>query len=192
MRNRWFAGLLGIGTSALLLGCGTGPADTGSSQSEPAEAAHDHSAQGPHGGDVIVLGEEEYHAELTHDEATHTVAVYLLDSTGKEPVSSEQGSITLQVFKDGDFVDYALKATGDDGAFSATDEQLCDLLLHAEEVKGRLHATIAGKEYVGTIEHAAHDHGDDDHADDDHGTEHTEDDGHDHGTQEADGHDTPQ
>ena len=187
MRNRLFAGLLGIGTSALLLGCGTEPADTGSSQSESAEAAHDHSAPGPHGGDMIVLGEEEYHAELTHDEATHTVAVYLLDSTGKEPVSSEQGSITLQVFKDGDFVDYALKATGDDGAFSTTDEQLCDLLLHSEEVKGRLHATIAGKEYVGTIELAAHDH-----AEHDQGTEHTEHDDHDHEGQEDAGHDTPQ
>jgi hypothetical protein len=187
MRNRWFAGFLGMGTCALLLGCGAGPADTDGSQSGSAEAAHDHatehdhSAQGPHGGHVIVLGEEEYHAELTHDEATHTVTIYLLDSTGKKPVSSEQGSITVHVFKDGEFADYPLEATGDDGAFSTIDEQLCDLLLHAEEVKGRLHVTIAGKEYVGTIEHAAHDH--DDHADHDHdhGTEHAEHDDHDHG-----------
>lgn len=186
-----------MGTCALLLGCGTGPADTGGSRSGSADTAqdhateHDHSAQGPHGGHMIVLGEEEYHAELTHDEATHTVAIHLLDSTGKEPVSSEQGSITLQVFKDGEFADYPLQAAGDDGAFSTIDEQLCDLLLHAEEIKGRLRATIAGTEYVGTIEYAAHDHADDDHEDHDNGTEQTEHDDHDHGVQEDDGHDTP-
>ena len=210
MRNLWLTGLLGMGTCALLLGCGTGPADTGSQGGSTDTAhdhatEHDHSAEGPHGGHMIVLGEEEYHAELAHDEAAHTVTVYLLDSTGKKPVASEQGAIRLQVFKDGEFADYSLAATGDDGAFSTADEQLCDLLLHAEAVKGRLHATIAGKEYVGTIEHTAHDHeghdhadddhtdhdhADEDHADHDHGTEHAEHDDHDHGMQEDGGHDT--
>ncbi len=207
MRNHWFAGLLGLGTCALLLGCGAKPADSGGDQGGATPAAHDHAAdhghdhaaEGPHGGHLIVLGEEEYHAELTHDEATHTVAVYLLDSSGKEPVSSEQEALTLQVFEGGDFVDYAIKATGDDGAFSTTDEKLCDLLLHAEVVKGRIHATIGGKEYVGTIEHAAHahdhagpaEHEGHDHADHDHETGHADEAEHSHGDSEPHSHDAP-
>ncbi len=184
MRNHWFAGLLGLGTCALLLGCGAKPADSGGDQGGATPAAHDHAAdhghdhaaEGPHGGHVIVLGEEEYRAELTHDEATHTVAVYLLDSSVKEPVASDQEAITLQIFEGGDFVDHALKPTDENGAFSTTDEKLCDLLLHSEEFKARLHATIAGKEYVGTVELTAHAHA---HAGHDHAA-------HDHGTGQAD------
>ncbi len=180
MPFRFLVGLVGLGTCMLLLGCGVEPADTSSSNNTPSDAAHDHdhTALGPHGGDLIVLGEEEYHAELTHDEASHTVAVYLLDAAAKEVVSSGPAEITLQIFEDGDFADHALRASGDDGTFAVVDESLCDILLHSEDVKGRVHATIAGKEYVGIIEHAAHDH-------DGHDQE-GDGDGHDH---EGDGHD---
>jgi hypothetical protein len=163
----------------LLLGCGTGPAET-SRTSESAQdhaTEHDHAAEGPHGGHLIVLGEEEYHAELTHDEASQTVAIYLLDAAAKEALSSGPAEITLQIFKDGDFTDYALKASGDDGMFVVVDEPLCAFLLHTEEVKGRIRATIAGKEYVGIIEHAAHDHAG---HDEELGREDTDHEGHDH------------
>jgi hypothetical protein len=196
MSTRWFVGLLAVGTCLTLLGCGASPAGSVDSQIGPAQVlddhadAHDHDAPGPHGGHLIVLGEEEFHAELTHDEASHTVSIYLLDSTGKEPVSSEQESITLQVFKDGDFIEYVLKATGNDGVFSAVDEQLRHLLLH--DVKGRLHATIAGKEYVGMVELASHEHAEHSHEHSGHGHEreseaHGED-GHEH-EKEASAHD---
>jgi len=181
MPFRFLIGLVGLGACMLLLGCGAGPADTTVSNDTPSDAAHDHdhTALGPHGGHLIVLGEEEYHAELTHDEASHTVAVYLLDGAAKEVVSSGPAEITLQIFEDGEFADHALKASGDDGMFAVVDEPLCDLLLHAEEVKGRVHAAIAGKEYVGIIELDAHDHEGDDHDAEDSGHDHEGDD-HDH------------
>ena len=189
---RFATGLLGVGSCMLFLGCGAGPSDTSHSTSESAAhdehaEAHDHSALGPNGGHLIVLGEEEYHAELTHDEASHTVAVYLLDAAAKEALPSGPAEITLQVFEDGDFADHVLKSSDEDGRFTVVDEALCDLLLHAAEVKGRIHAEIGGKEYVGVVEHAAHDHTGHDHdaegSDDAHG-------GHDHGAEgSGDGHD---
>jgi hypothetical protein len=113
------------------------------------EGAHDHDALGPHGGHVVVLGEEEYHAELTHDEVSHNVAVYLLDGEVKEPVSSGPAEVVLQVFQDGDFVDYTLAASGEPGGYSLASEALCDLLAHSDAMKGRIRAQIGGKEYVG-------------------------------------------
>lgn len=170
---------LGLG----IAGCGSGsseapaPTDAGApvaseTQHDHDEAggeheAHDHASEGPHGGDLIVLGDEEYHAELLHDEATHTVAVHLLDAAGKEPVSSSQATITLQLFQNGQFVDHTLKAkdAGPAGAseYVLTDERVADTLLHGENVQGRLRVTIDGKEYIGTIKHEAHDHEGHDH-----------------------------
>lgn len=172
MKFRFFAALLGLSSCMLLLGCGAGATDTSSTSDAVHDHAteHSHATEGPHGGHLIVLGEEEYHAELTHDEATHMVAVYLLDATAKETLSSGPAEITLQIFKDGDFVDYVLKASEDAGGFAVVDEPLCDFLLHAESVKGRVQAAIAGKQYVGIIELAGHDEHDHD----------TEGSGHDH------------
>ena len=60
--------------------------------------------------------------------------------------------------------------------YALVDEPLCHLLLHAE-LKGRVHAAIAGEEYVGIIELTAHDH-----------DAHDED-AHDHDGDDHDGHD---
>ncbi len=145
-------------------------AETGHDHGEEAgeHAGHDHATQGPHGGDLIVLGDEEYHAELLHDEATHTVEVHLLDAAGKEHVPIPEGTITLQLFQNGQFVDYTLtaKQPAPAGAseFVLTDEELADTLLHGAHVQGRLRVTIGGQEYIGRIEHQPRDHDGHDHA----------------------------
>ena len=66
--------------------------------------AHDHSTEGPHGGHLVELGNEEYHAELLHDEAAHSVTVHLLDAAGKQPVAVPLPEVTLQLLRDGQFV----------------------------------------------------------------------------------------
>ena len=40
------------------------PADE---KAEHDHAGHDHAHVGPHGGDIVELGDENYHAELAHD-----------------------------------------------------------------------------------------------------------------------------
>ena len=126
---------------------------------------HVHASEGPHGGQLIELGNEEYYAELLHDEQTHTVTVHLLDAAGKQPVSVSQPEITMQLFQDGRFVSHALKAvreqgdaTGTASEFQIVDEALCDALSHGDEIRGRLQVTVNETQYTGTIEHSGHDH----------------------------------
>ncbi len=178
-------GLLGIGLCVFVFGCGpggggdtpngNGPNGNGQENGGAESHAHDHSEEGPHGGHLIELGEEEYHAELLHDEATHTVTVHILDTTGKENVAIDQTGIVLQVFQGGNFETHTLAAVGGadtSSEFSIADEELCDWLLHSEELKGRVNVTIDGKDYVGMIDHHGHDHT-----------------GHAHGASGVDGHD---
>ena len=178
MFYRLVAGLLTAAICIVLAGCKPGPAKPGGDTKESAanshnhesDQDHDHLALGPHKGHVIVLGDEEYHAELTHEEATNTVAVYLLDASATEPLTEGPSEVTLQVFKDGEFVNHVLNRTDTTGMYAVTDEALCDFLLHAAEVKGRIRAEIGGKPYVGVVEHAPHDHSG--HEAHDHGSEH--------------------
>ncbi len=166
------------------------------------EAGHEHPTEGPHGGHLIELGNEEYHAELLHDEDTHAVTIHLLDGPAKQTVSVPLDEITVQLFQDGQFVKYTLKAVPGQGdaagaasQFDLVDAALCDALCQ-DEMSGRLQVTIDGKPYTGTIEHDSHeghDHDDghdhdgdgDDHDGDGHEGHEGDHEGHDH----DDGHD---
>ena len=53
------------------------PAATGEQHVEGDGHDHGHASEGPHHGHLIELGEEEYHAELTHDDATGKVRLFL-------------------------------------------------------------------------------------------------------------------
>jgi len=172
MRNV-FAYLCVTAVSLSLAGCGSSSTETPSERIEGTppplaseadhgdDAVHAHPSEGPHGGHLIELGNEEYHAELLHDENTHTVTIHLLDGAGKQPVAVPLPEVTVQLHQDGQFVKYALKAVqGEGGAasqFEAVDAALCDALCHEDELRGRLQLTIQGKPYTGAIEHSSHD-----------------------------------
>jgi hypothetical protein len=177
MLNKRFVGLIGVAACAFLIGCNRGTSGNGSPSDQDdekahapaAEPGHEHPAEGPHGGHLIELGPQQYHAELLHDEAAHTVTIHLLDASGKEAVSADEPHITLQLFKNGQYVDYTLKAAEGASEFTLVDEGLCDTLLHDQQVRGRLHVTIGGTQHTGIIEHQAHEHEGDEQAEhDDH------------------------
>jgi hypothetical protein len=184
--------------SVFLVGCGSDaaqpPTGPGTEHEHVADAGHDHGdhvhlTEGPHGGHLIELGNEAYRAELLHGDSAHTVTIHLLDAAAEQAVPVSQNEITLQLFRDGQFVDYTLKAveqeadaTGSASQFEITDAELCETLCSEEEVRGRLHVTIDGTPLTGIIEHGAHcDH---EHGDHDHGHE-----GHDHGDHDHESHD---
>ncbi len=140
------------------------------------EASGGYPTEGPHGGHLIELGDEEYHAELLHDENTHCVTIHLLDGAGKEAVAAPLQEITLQLARDGEFVQYVLKAVpsqdgiaGAASQFAIVDDVLCDALGHEDELLGRLQVTLDGQPYTGTIQHSSHDaHQGHDHAEEGH------------------------
>ena len=112
---------------------------------------------------MIELGEEEYHAELTHDEATKTVTVYLLDKEAKGAVAIGDAEIVLNLVADGQPTQVKLAASPQEGdaagqssRFSITDEKVLEML-EGPKTTGRLNVTINGKAYLGTVEH--HEHG---------------------------------
>jgi hypothetical protein len=171
--------------AALLILSATGFSGCGQKAAAPApgaeEHAHDHEEhghdeEGPHGGHIIELGHDEYHAELTHDEEANLVGVYFLagDAKTSKPISAE--SVIINVSADREPTTYTLAASPLEGEtadqpsyFELVSEPLNTVVSgksEAAKATARLNVTIDGKPYVGLIETEAHDH------DHDHGHDH--------------------
>lgn len=129
----------------------------------PPGSGHAHPSEGPHHGSLIELGNEEYHAELVHDEEAGSVTIYILDGSAKKAVAIEAQEITINLKHDGKPAQFKLNASPDandpDGKssrFVSEDKQLAGAL-DAEGADARLVLKIEGKSYNGSLEHS-HDH----------------------------------
>lgn len=156
-------------------GCTGDSASTGPETSPPPDtvdthAGHDHAhpSEGPHHGDLIELGNEEYHAELLHDDETGKVTIYVLDGAAKTQVPIDATEITINAKHDGTPEQFSLTAApdtsdpaGKSSRFVSEDKELA-AHLDEEGADPRLVLTINGKSYRGEITHS-HDH-DHDHA----------------------------
>lgn len=130
---------------------------------------HDHPTTGPHGGSLIELGAEEYHAELVHDEKAGTISIYLLDAAAKNAVAIEAAELLVNLKHDGKGEQFKLTAlpdtsdsAGKSSRFASSDGELVGDLDH-EHAEAELVAEINGKQYRGAIEHH-HGHAEGDHA----------------------------
>jgi hypothetical protein len=123
---------------------------------------HDHPDKGPHGGMLVELGNEEYHAEVVHDDAAHKVTVYILDGKAKGAVPVAEKEVKINVVADGKPAQFVLpavplegEADGKSSRFELVDESLVEAH-DAEGADARLKLNINGTPYEGKI--AAHDH----------------------------------
>jgi hypothetical protein len=180
---------------------GCGPGDTEPADDAPvtvegtppplagASDEHEHPTEGPHGGHLYEIGNEQYHAEMLHDEGTHKVTVHLLDSTGKQAVSTTETELALLLFRDPQYVTYTLQAVGagDAGAsqFELVSEELCELLDHDKKIQGRMQVTIGDESFTVMIEHNPHEHAGHGH---DEGAGHDQDEAGHHDDGDGDGH----
>jgi len=161
-----------------LVGCG------GQSAAPVADAGHDdheHSA-GPHGGDILELG--EYHGELVHDDAAGTVTVYILDGAAAETVPIDGKEAVINITREGLGKQFTLAASPLEGEpegwssrFVSTEAELAKEL-DGEGTAAVFAVSINGEQHRAMVEHKhdhdhghGHDHGDADHADEDHATE---------------------
>lgn len=153
-------------TALLLSGCGdsSNPGSPISSPSPTAESeeGHEHPTEGPHHGDLVELGNEEYHVEIVHGDGGE-VTVYVLDSGAKKPVPIDAAEITINLSHKGEAEQFKLQASPEAGdpegyssRFTLKDEHLAEDL-DAEDATAKLVITINGKQYTGKIEHD-HDH----------------------------------
>ncbi len=128
----------------------------------PAPAPHAHPDHGPHNGDLIELGNEEYHLELVHDVKAGTVAFYLLDSTAKKMLAIPAKEILVNVKVAGKGKQYKIppfpQANDPKDNFSAygtKDKELIDTL-EKHGIEAFVVIEIAGKQYRGKVEHHHH------------------------------------
>jgi hypothetical protein len=128
------------------------------------EEGHGHAEVGPHQGQLIELGKEEYHGEMLHDDAAHKITIYLLDGEAKQSVPIGDKELTLNLAVDGKPSQYKLPAVpqagdpaGQTSRYELVDQALCDAL-DDPKCKGRFNVTIDGKPFSGEITHHDHDH----------------------------------
>lgn len=156
-------GALGVALSTLVAFVGCEKPTAAPSKDKAGTSSHDHhdhGEEGPHHGHLIELGEEEFHAELVHDDAGGKVIIYLLDSKAKDPVAADSEEVVLSVVVEQQPKEFILKAT--DAAkrdqFESKEPELVANLDHDKDAKGRLQVTINKKPFTGIIEHEAHSH----------------------------------
>lgn len=146
--------------SLIMIGCSekspTPTAEKGHEEAGHEDHAHEHATVGPHGGDIVELGSEEYHAEIVHEgEAT----VYILDSSAKAPVAIDTADVTINISHDGKAEQFKLaaKPAAGDGAGKSSQFSLADPELVADLSEGhaevQLVVTINGTQFRGTLEH---------------------------------------
>ncbi|MEZ6087100.1 MAG: hypothetical protein R3C05_03520 [Pirellulaceae bacterium] len=133
--------------------------DGSSASHDHDEGEHLHPTEGPHGGELIELGNEEYHAELVHNEAEGSVTLYVLDGAAKVPVAIDAIEVTINAKHQGEPVQFKLAAnaetddpTGKSSRFVSTDAQLGDVL-DEEGADARLVLKINEKSYRGQVAH---------------------------------------
>lgn len=123
---------------------------------------HEHE-KGPHGGSLVELGDEEYHAEIVHDEKEEQVTIYILGADAKTAVGIDAKDIAVNSKVGGAGVQQKLKPapqkkdkSGLSSRFTSKSKELIELLDNPE-AGSVLRVSIKGKTYSGKIEH------DDDH-----------------------------
>ena len=172
MRRITLTALLSIGLISCGVGCPSSSSDfkkTSELKKAPPVHEHEHGAKGPHGGSVVELGAEEFHAEVLVDHDSHAVRVHML---GKDAKTAEAVGATDLTITPGGKPALTLKATplktdgdGKASVFELIDDDVVHALLDAKFIHGQLRITIVGKPYSGEVDYhldgAPHDHKDD-------------------------------
>jgi hypothetical protein len=161
MNLNWFALPCIVAVTLFVSGCGSN--DPAPPKAGPAGHT-DHPTDGPHKGHLIELGNDEFHAELTHDDASKTVTIYLLGADAKTAAMSADPELLLNLVVAGEPLQAKLAAAPLDGEaadkcsrYTLVDEKVLEALENPKTT-GRLNVTIAGKSYTGNVELGEHGH----------------------------------
>lgn len=127
---------------------------------------HGHGEKGPHGGGIVELGEEEFHAEIVVDHDDHKLIVYVLGKDAKTPEAVAGTEITMTPEGKDALTLKAAPQTGDAegkaSKFELVDDALVHALLDAGFLHGDLRITIGEKPFLGHVDYhldgGHHDH----------------------------------
>ncbi len=163
------AGLLGG-----VVGCDSGKSDyKKADEIKKAPAAHDehdhdHGAKGPHGGSLVELGAEQYHAEIVLDHDAHALRVFLLGPDAKTAASVAVTELAIAPEGKDAWTLKAVPQEGDGDGKSSRFELIDDAIVHdlldAKFLHGDLRITIGDTPFSGHIDmhldEVHHDHKD--------------------------------
>jgi hypothetical protein len=130
-----------------------------------AAAGHQHPTAGPHGGALLELGREEFHAELLFDEEHDQITICLLDSSAAKPVAIEVPFLRINVkagnkprqYKLTPIYAEGLEPVGATDCYAIVSPQLIRDL-HTKGHVAKLSVMIGRKAYSAMIQHAPHEH----------------------------------
>ncbi|MGV3484851.1 MAG: hypothetical protein ACO1RT_10580 [Planctomycetaceae bacterium] len=164
-------------------GCGPKPAEPGADASDSAATEtvtmdspppmtvdiHAHPSEGPHRGTLVELGNEEFHAEVVHDD--ESVTIYVLDAGATKAVPIDSKEVTINLMHDGAPEQFKLAASPDTGDPSGKSSRFmlanAELVGHIDDdaAAPKLVLTINNTSYRGEIkhDHDGHDHSRHDH-----------------------------
>ena len=123
---------------------------------------HDHAHHGPHHGHLMAIGQEEYHAEWTHDESGK-VTFYVLDAEAKKdvPIAAEEVTIDVRI-GDNAAKPFKLAAVnptdGKSSTFEIVNKELVGVLetIKSPGVVATLKLNIDGKPFEQRIQEHTH------------------------------------
>lgn len=110
---------------------------------ESHEGGHTHYGAGPHGGSLIELGGDDYHAELVLDHDAHALRVFLLKSDAKSPLPTKTSQVTFDLGKDRTLLLKANPLDGEIDGESSRFELVDKALIHDLADKGFLHGDLS-------------------------------------------------
>ncbi|MDB4862592.1 hypothetical protein OAI33_04825 [Pirellulaceae bacterium] len=156
-----------IATSFLMVGCNQGVPEAPSEAETASEGddhhGHDHASEGPHGGHILGLGDEEYHLEWIHNDSGK-LTFYLLDAAVKEDVKTSANSISITTTVKEETKTVTVSTTTPDATehnkFELIDPNTKELLgLVGHGVTASASVKIGEQDYTGEFEHQDHGHG---------------------------------
>ena len=160
-------------TSFLIVGCDQSVPEVPSEVETAGEVddhqGHDHASEGPHGGHILGLGDEEYHLEWIHDDSGK-LTFYLLDADAKADVQTSANFIEITTTRKEETKTVKLSTTTDvfgtdenfaeHNKFEAINrETTVELGLVGHGVTATASVKIGDQEYTGEFEHQDHGHG---------------------------------
>ena len=157
MQSRSFSIVLNLSTALLVAITGCSAEQTPSGGGTPAATAdvHDHPTTGPHGGQLIELGKEEYHVEMLHDDAGGTVTFHILDGTAKKATPIDAVELVVNLKHDGKPEQFKVAAQRDPADPDGKSSRFVSTDLDAKGTEPELVVTIGGNQFRGSL---AHDH----------------------------------
>jgi hypothetical protein len=141
------------------------PGCSSNKNAELAKSASGHvhmHVHGPHDGELIEIGDEEYHAEMVHD--NQTVTIYVLDNKHEHSVPISAESITIKMVADNKPIQFKLAAKPQEGDPAGktsrfeSQQQALDLALDDEQAERELIIPIGGKTYQAKFVHFDDEH----------------------------------